>query len=111
KTWTFTPAEPVNYDIRLTVRDANTITTVSIAYLLTQFQVGSQAPTALLPSSAIQTCTKIMLHWDRIILAKDNTNSFQIYISDLTNPAYFPTTNTISFDNGKQEPITSIVRF
>jgi len=52
-----------------------------------------------------------MLHWDRILLSGDETNPFQVYISDLNNPRYFPVSNTISFDTGKQEPITAMVRY
>jgi hypothetical protein len=34
-----------------------------------------------------------------------------MYISDLSNPRYYPVSNTITFDTGKQEPITAAVRF
>src|SRR5881392_1943557 len=65
----------------------------------------------LKPSAGIQHCRRILLHWDRIMLYGDDQNPYQLYISDLTQPRYFPTTNTISFDTGKLEPITSMVRF
>jgi hypothetical protein len=51
------------------------------------------------------------LHWDRILLSLDDTNPYQMYVSDLNNPRYFPVTNTIKFDTGKQEPITSVIRY
>lgn len=113
KSWDFKPDVATNWDIRVTVRDdANQTTTVS--YSLTGYTVNqttdSLANTSK-PTGGIQHCTKIMLYWDRLIMYGDDQNPYQIYISDLTNPYYFPTTNTISFDTGKLEPITNITRF
>jgi hypothetical protein len=113
KSWAFTPDTSTNWDVRVTIRDdANQATTV--AYALTGWMVNqttdNKANTPP-PSGGIQHCTRIMLYWDRLIMWGDDQNPYQIYISDLTNPTYFPTTNTISFDTGKLEPITTIVRF
>jgi hypothetical protein len=114
KTWGFKPDTAVNYDIRVTARDNANQGVAITPYVLSGYKVNqTQDVTAnvIKPSTGIQRCRKIMLHWDRILLAGDDLNPYQIYISDLTNPRYVPTTNTISFDTGKLEPITSIVRF
>jgi hypothetical protein len=113
KSWAFTPDTSTNWDVRVTIRDdANQATTV--AYALTGWMVNqttdNKANTPP-PSGGIQHCTRIMLYWDRLIMWGDDQNPYQMYISDLTNPTYFPTTNTISYDTGKLEPITTVVRF
>lgn len=112
KTVEFKVDKAGSYDIRCTVRKNGT-TTPTPTYSLTSFivnQVESKTNTDL-PVTGIQKCRKIVLHWDRLILAGDDTNPYQAYISDLNNPRYFPVTNTIKFDTGKQEPITAIVRY
>lgn len=109
KTWKFTPDTVTNYDFRLTVKQTGQAPTNSTT--LTNYQVQSTAPASLLNTASMNKCRKILLHWDRILLTQDDTNPYQMYISDLLNPRFFPTTNTISFDFGKQEPITSLVRF
>jgi hypothetical protein len=114
KTWAFRPDTAVNYDIKVTVRDNANQGTAVDPYQLSNYIVNQTVDVTknvIKPSTGIQHCRKIVLHWDRLLLAGDDINPYQIYISDLTNPRYFPTTNTISFDTGKLEPITSIVRF
>jgi hypothetical protein len=112
KTWDFTPDTAVNYDIRLTVRATGTSTPTPNSsltnYVVNKTEDKLNTPK---PVSGIQTCRKILLHWDRLILSGDSSNPYQMYISDLNAPRYFPTTNTISFDTGKLEPITAITRF
>jgi hypothetical protein len=113
KSWDFKGDTATNWDIRVTIRDdANQGTT--IPYSLTGWVVNQTTDTltnTIKPSDGIQHCTQIMLYWDRLIVYGDDKNPYQIYISDLTAPTYFPTTNTISFDTGKLEPIVNITRF
>lgn len=113
KTQTFLFDTATSYDIRVTIRQTGQ-TTPTPQYSLTNYkvnQVEDKIANNVKPNSGIQRCRKIILHWDRIILSGDDTNPYQIYISDLSNPRYFPVTNTISFDTGKQEAITSMVRY
>lgn len=113
KTWKFSPDTISNYDIRLTIRD-HSVTTTTAQMILSSYEVDpteNKLANTPLDSSAMNRCRKILLHWDRILLAQDDKNPFQMYISDLSNPRYFPSTNTIHFDTGKQEPITAIVRY
>lgn len=63
------------------------------------------------PTSTIGQCNRILLHWNRIILYGDPNQHDLVYISDLNNPAYFPTPNTLQFENPKREGLTALVRF
>lgn len=110
KTQVFKFDQPTKYDIKVTIRKTGT-TTPTKEYLLTNFQVNATENPPSMPVSGIQKCRKIILHWDRLLMSGDDTNPFQMYISHLQNPTYFPVSNTISFDFGKQEPITAVVRF
>lgn len=114
KTHTYAFNTATHYDVRVTVRKTGDTTapTLSQQYLLGDFEVRlvSDRVTGL-PSDSINSCTRILLHWDRILLYGDTKYPYQMYISDLEGPRYFPTDNTIAFDIGKQEPITAAVRF
>jgi hypothetical protein len=61
-------------------------------------------------TSGVKKCNRIRLHKDRLVLFGDPDEPTQMYFSDLDNPAYFPQVNTLRFDTGKQEPITTVVR-
>ena len=62
-------------------------------------------------ANTINMCNRILVHWDRILLYGDQAKDDVLYISDLYNPSYFPTNNTLQFLNPRKEQITSIVRF
>lgn len=112
KSWDFKPTSTGKYELKVTVQNAAS-TSQTADYTITNYPVNDveDKGNITLPVESIQTCRKIMLHWDRIILAKDNKYPHQMYISDLNNPRYFPTTNSINFDANKQEPITAMVRY
>jgi hypothetical protein len=112
KSWDFKPTSTGKYEIKVEARN-NAVQTTTAEYTITNYPVNDVEDKAniTLPVTSIQTCRKIVLHWDRIILAKDNSYPHQMYVSDLNNPRYFPTTNSINFDANKQEPITAMVRY
>lgn len=112
KSWDFKPTTTGKFELKVTVQNA-AVTTQTADYTITNYPVNDVEDKAnvTLPVDSIQTCRKIILHWDRFILAKDNLYPHQMYISDLNNPRYFPTTNSINFDANKQEPITALVRY
>jgi hypothetical protein len=58
----------------------------------------------------LHSCNRIRLHWDRLMLFGDTSQPTQIYISELGNGDYYPVNNTLRFDTGKQEDITTVVR-
>lgn len=61
--------------------------------------------------NTIDFCNRIMVYWDRILLYGDQAKDNVLYMSDLYNPAYFPTNNTLEFQNERKEGITDIVKF
>lgn len=114
KTHEFTFDTATSYDIRVTVRKKGDTKDPEAPqmYVLTGYEVKPvEDRTNVLPVNGIHTCNKILLHWDRVLLYGDTINPYQMYISDLQNARYFPVSNTINFDTGKQEPITAAVRF
>jgi hypothetical protein len=61
--------------------------------------------------SMIHQCNRILLHWNRIVLYGDPKQKDMIYLSDLDRPDYFPSLNTLRFENTEQEGLTAIVKF
>lgn len=114
KTHQFKFTSPGNYDFKVTVRKTGDATapTPAQTYVLSGYQVKPTTDvSSTSPVDAIQRCRGILLHWDRILLYGDDKYPYQMYISDLQNPRYFPVSNTINFDIGKREAITTAVRF
>jgi hypothetical protein len=62
-------------------------------------------------ASKIHTCTKIILHWKRLIMYDDSEQNDKMYISELDNPNYFPMHNTFEFHNPKTEKLVKLVQF
>jgi len=114
KTHAFTFTTVGQYDIRVTARKTGDSAEPELSqqYVLGSFQIRTIADRpSILPSDGIHQCNHIVLHWDRILLYGDPSRPYHLYISDLENPYYFPTNNTINFDIGRQEPLNSAVRF
>lgn len=64
-----------------------------------------------IPNNNIQSCNRILLHWDRLIMYGDTVQGDAIFISHLKNPAYFPVPNSLRFQNTKKESLQALVRF
>lgn len=110
KSWDLNVSTATDYDIKVTVRDTAVPATV-FSYTFSGYTVTETAIPADLTYTGIQSCRKVLLYWDRIMLYGDSTNPHQMYISDLQNPRFFPSTNSINFDTGKREAIQTIVKF
>lgn len=118
KTYSMTFAEPNQYDIRVKMRLANHHA-INDEYIIFGLDVQATPSPTDLPSTAIQRCRRILLHWDRIILydPKPTTSSGvtneqdQMYISQVLEPRYFPTSNVVSFAGDTQQHIRKIVRY
>jgi hypothetical protein len=122
KDWTDDPAGKTldykflyaeTWTVKVTARDKVTPATTS-SYQIVSYKVNSiedKEANKVVDAKGIQTCRKIMNHWDRLVLAGDSVNPSQVYVSDLSAPAYFPTPNVLVFDGGKKEPVTSLVRY
>lgn len=100
------------YDVQVTIRDHAVLTTTAVGNITGYRVEGTlNKENNTQDVSGIQTCRNIRLHWDRVLLYGDVKNPFLMYISDLKNPRYIPTTNVLSFDTGKLEPVNSVIRF
>jgi hypothetical protein len=108
---TQTPSTGNTKIVELQVWGPPSVDSKQSTFTLSNYAVNSTDSTADIPTDGIRQCNKIVLHWDRLILYGDPLHPYQIYVSDLTNPYYWPTTNTIMFNTGKLEAITSITRF
>lgn len=103
-----------NYDIQASVRETGTDSPLlTFSENISGYVIGAilSKTNNEYDSTHINTCNRIRLHWDRILLFGDTQNPFLMYISDLQAPKYFPTNMILSFDTGKLEAINSIVRF
>lgn len=115
KTYPFNMHLPETYDIRCEAK----LGSATAEYILYGITVDATAKPAILPSSNIQKCRKILLHWDRIILydpkpstTDGSTNQQdQIFISQLGEPSYFPSLNVISFAADTQQRVRKVVRY
>lgn len=110
KSYDFVPQEAVEYDIKVSVRDKNNTSNVA-TYIVPNYQVLTYSLPPDEDTSGINTCNRILLHWDRLILYGDTVNPNLIHISHLRSPDYFPINNTLAFETDKQEPITKLVQF
>lgn len=88
-------------------------TDINASYTLSNYEVLGALDPSTDPETykAIHTSRIIRLHWDRLVLGRDNKYPSQMYISDLNNPRYFPTDNRIDFSLERQESISGIVRY
>lgn len=115
KSLPFNLSVPGTYDVKCEAK----LGAVTDEWVLYGIVVESFPKAALLPSSNIQKCRKILLHWDRLILydpkpsSTDGTTNQQdqMFISHVGEPTYFPTLNVISFSSDTQQAVRKIVRY
>lgn len=111
----FNLSVPGTYDVKCEAKLGST----TDDYIIYGIVVASVPKSSVLPSSNIQKCRKILLHWDRLILydpkpsSTDGTTNQQdqIFISHVGVPSYFPQTNVISFSADTQQRVRKIVRY
>ncbi len=116
KSAAFQLSAPGTYDIRCEMKLSAGTTDEWILYGVV---IDATAQATVLPSSNIQKCRKILLHWDRLIIydpkpstTDGSTNQQdQIFISQVGEPRYFPTTNVISFAADTQQRVRKVVRY
>ena len=82
-------------------------------YLVPKYSIKPAVdPSDLEPDlSGIHTCNRIILHWERLVMYGDTTNTNTIYISHLKSPTYFPIPNTLQFETTRSEAVNTIVRY
>jgi hypothetical protein len=112
KTYTWTPTTTGDFEFRVSVRKQGQ-TLVEGFYSLPKYIVKPQEDPEdkQIATSTINTCNRILLHWNRLIIYGDTTNKDVIYISHLNKPEYFPTLNSLQFTNDRQEGLTALVQF
>lgn len=110
KTWKFAPKEVGDYVVRVSARDQAVPATVEI-FELPIYKVTAYNENETIDTSQMHTCNRILLHWNRIVMYGDKKNISRIYISHLNQPRYFPTNNSLDFENNQQEPLQKLVQY
>jgi hypothetical protein len=112
KSWTHTAEGEGELQFRINAREQGN-EVAEAQYLVPKYKIKpAPDPNDEEPDvSAIHSCNRILLHWDRLILYGDETNADMIYISHLNNPSYFPVPNCLRFENGRKEALTTLVKF
>lgn len=118
KTAQFNIPEAGTYDIQVEMRLSSSHA-VDDTYELYGLKVNPIIEQTTLPSTNIQSCRRILLHWDRLILYDPKIDSTVgttnerdcIYISQVGEPTYFPSLNVISFGADTQQRVKKIVRY
>lgn len=99
-----------SYDIRCSVRAATVTSDTPNIFYLPDFFV-RKLPSATKTPNTIRQATKIAVYENRLLLAGDSDDPYNLYVSQLDNPEYFPYTYQAPFDRVRREPITAIVRY
>lgn len=112
-TYNFTPSEIGMWDIRTTIRETNNQdTTTYRIYVLTNYEVTmNEDERHHEDMTTIQTCNRVMLYYEQLILYGDATNANAVYFSDVYRPNYVPVFNSLTFSDIKFAKITAIVKF
>jgi hypothetical protein len=112
KQWSFTPDMEGDFQFRINLRESGN-TVAETQYLVPKYKVNASQDSSdvEIDTQYLQRCNRILLHWNRLILYGDTENPDMIYISHLNKPDYFPVPNTLRFENGKKEALTSLVQY
>lgn len=110
--WSHTPVGEGDMQFRVNARQVGS-QTAQAQYLVPKYKVKPQEDMKdITPSQGgIQTCNRILLHWDRLLLYGDTENTNTLYMSHLKKPTFFPVPNHLQFETKKKEAITAAVRF
>lgn len=106
----FTPSDTGLYQLDVYVKETGSESEPA-RFIVPKWNVTETDENVIVDFSAIQRCNRITLHWNRLILYGDDYGSSMIYISHLNQVNYFPTPNSLSFDNKELEQITALVRY
>jgi hypothetical protein len=112
KIWTHTAEGEGDLQFRINAREQG-LEVAEAQYLVPKYKIKpAPDPNDDEPDvSAIHSCTNIILHWNRLIMYGDPNNGDMIYISHLNNPAYFPTPNTLRFENKRKEGLSKVIQY
>jgi len=110
KEWTWTPPDTGDWQIKVLARIQGSPDPPQESQLPV-YKVSSFDENQTYDVSDIQSCNRIMLHYNRLILYGSTKNKNQVYISHLNNPRYFPTLNTLVFESNDQAPLVKLVQY
>lgn len=112
KTWTYKGEGEGDMQFRIKARRTGQVITEA-TYLVPKYTIKPAIdPDDIKPDlGGIQTCNRILLHWERLIMYGDTTNINTIYISHLKTANYFPVPNTLFFETTRTEAVNVVVRF
>lgn len=113
KSWANTFTKNDDYMIRCSIRKQGTTVTLN-QYILPKYRIQS-APDSNPPQAAnysnLSQCTKVVVHYDRLIIYGDPSNPDFLYFSHLNNFSYFPTTNVVKMIDPHRGQIQKVIQF
>lgn len=102
-----------DYELRCSLRVKGT-TVILSEYVIPRFKVNSTPPTKVEPvlnATDLNKCNRIFIHYDRLFIYGDTGNPDFLYVSQLNNFAYFPTTNVLKITDPLRGSLQTIVRY
>lgn len=108
--WAFEPDYISDYEFDVYAREQATPTNEA-RFIVPKYTVLESDENEDVDFTAIHRCNRIVLHWERLILYNDDVTSGFIFVSHLREPSFFPTPNTLQFENRESDPITALVRY
>ena len=106
----FTPSSVGEYELSFLARVKDDPET-EVEFYMPTYRVHEVEQEEEVDASSIRKCNRILLYWNQIILYGDPDNPQAIYISDINRYDYFPTPNSLEFQNRRNHPLTDVVRF
>jgi hypothetical protein len=107
-------AKADDYMIRVNLRVSGT-TLVLSQYILPKFTVKTAPDTKASEEGVtgvnLGSCNRIFINYDRLYLYGDTTNKDFLYISHLSNFAYFPRTNIMKIVDPSRGSLQSVIRY
>jgi hypothetical protein len=100
---------PGQYEMRVVMRKTGTTDIISEAKQLVVISIVPRIEKS--SDNTIHQCTRIILHWGRLMLYGDPNNPATLYMSHLNTPNYFPALLNIEFDSPRREALMSIIHY
>jgi hypothetical protein len=111
-TWEHTFSSTGDYEIKVEMQpDANTDPLLIEVMVIPKFSVTQTNENETIDFSGVDTCNRIFIHNEQVVLYGDTENPKAMYTSDIYRPGYFPMYNTIEFESEKNKGLTAIVKY
>lgn len=106
------------YNIRSSVTATSNLTSGSpkdntkvYTYVLSEFEVTESEDIEADEEYKPQTCTRLMLYYDQILLWDDENVPNAVYVSDIFKPSYVPSDNVMLFEMSQEDSVTAILYY